>query len=64
MAIQDLAQLAVTKNNAASHKTVRAVASDLLEAFEQFWSERSGTKLTDKLVVVNGKELASLIDTA
>jgi hypothetical protein len=64
MAIQDLAQLAVTEHNAAAHKPVRAVAGDLLEAFEQVWSERSGAKLANKLVVVDRKELASLIDTA
>jgi hypothetical protein len=63
MAIQDLAQLAVTEHNAAAHETVRAVAGDLLEALQQVGGEGSGAELTDKLVIVEGQELASLIDT-
>jgi Ni,Fe-hydrogenase III small subunit len=64
MAVQDLSQLAVTEHNAAAHETVRAVAGHLLEALEQVGSERSGAELANKLVVVDGQQLASLIDTS
>jgi hypothetical protein len=63
MAVQDLVQLAVAEHNASAHETVWPVAGDLLEPFKEVRGERGGTELTGELLIVDGQELAGLIDT-
>ena len=64
MAVQDLAELAVTEHNAAAHKTVWTVTSHLLKALEQIRGERARAELANQLVIVDGKKLSRLIDAA
>lgn len=61
MTVQNLVELTVTEDNATAHETVRAMTRYFLEALEQVWSERSRSKLTDELVIVNWQKLTSLI---
>jgi hypothetical protein len=63
MAIQDLVQLAVTEHNASAHESMRAVAGDLLEALKDIRGERGGAKLAGKLLIIDRKKLARLINT-
>ena len=63
MAVQNLVQLAVAEHNASAHEAMRAVAGDLLEALKDFWGEGGGTELAGELLIIDGQELAGLVNT-
>lgn len=58
IAIQDALKLSVGKDDSSSQEAMGLVSSELFKALEKFGRDTTGSELLDKLVVVDGLDLA------
>ena len=64
VAVQYEIQLAMAKDYPSPEKPMGSVACDTLEPSKQVWSDWVCAELLDQLVVIDGKELPLLVDSA
>lgn len=64
MSIQDHIEIAMTEHDASSHEAMWFVAGNALKPLQQRRCDGRSAKIDHELVIVDGQELAGLVDSA